>query len=57
MSSNGNGQTGEAAASETSQQAQFNMIAQYIKDLYGLAPEGPGVDDSTINEKADLFPG
>ena len=25
----------------------------YIKDLYGLAPEGPGVDDSTINPKAE----
>ncbi len=25
----------------------------YIRDLYGLAPEGPGVDDSTINEKAE----
>lgn len=25
----------------------------YIKDLYGLAPEGPGVDDSTINVKAE----
>ena len=27
---------------------------QYIKDMYGLAPEGAGVDDSgTINEKAE----
>ena len=27
---------------------------QYIRDMYGLAPEGPGVDDSgTINEKAE----
>lgn len=26
---------------------------QYIKDMYGLAPEGPGVDDSTINVKAE----
>ena len=26
---------------------------QYIKDLYGLAPEGPGVDDSKINRKAE----
>ncbi|MEM1295071.1 MAG: DUF1501 domain-containing protein [Verrucomicrobiota bacterium] len=26
---------------------------QYIKDLYGLAPEGPGVDDSKINPKAE----
>ena len=27
---------------------------QYIQDMYGLAPEGPGVDDSgTINEKAE----
>ena len=26
---------------------------QYIQDLYGLAPEGPGVDDSTINPKAE----
>lgn len=26
---------------------------QYIQDLYGLAPEGPGVDDSTINAKAE----
>ncbi len=26
---------------------------QFIKDLYGLAPEGPGVDDSTINLKAE----
>jgi hypothetical protein len=25
----------------------------YIKDLYGLAPEGPGVNDSTINPKAE----
>ena len=26
----------------------------YIRDMYGLAPEGPGVDDSgTINEKAE----
>ena len=41
MSSNGNGQTGEAAASETSQQAQFNMIAQYIKDLSFENPNAP----------------
>ena len=26
---------------------------QSIKDLYGLAPEGPGVDDSVINRKAE----
>ena len=26
---------------------------QYIKDMYGLAPEGPGVDDSVINIKAE----
>lgn len=26
---------------------------QYIQDLYGLAPQGPGVDDSTINPKAE----
>lgn len=27
---------------------------QYIKDMYGLAPEGPGIDDTgTINEKAE----
>lgn len=26
---------------------------QYIQDLYGLAPEGLGVDDSEINEKAE----
>ncbi len=26
---------------------------QHIKDLYGLAPEGPGVDDSIINIKAE----
>lgn len=27
---------------------------QYIRDMYGLAPEGPGVDDSgVINEKAE----
>ncbi len=26
---------------------------QYIRDMYGLAPEGPGVDDSTINVKAE----
>jgi len=27
---------------------------QYLKDMYGLAPEGPGVDDSGgINEKAE----
>jgi hypothetical protein len=26
---------------------------QYIKDLYGLAPEGPAVDDATINAKAE----
>ena len=26
---------------------------QSIKDLYGLAPEGPGVDDSKINRKAE----
>ncbi|MDM4015603.1 DUF1501 domain-containing protein [Roseiconus lacunae] len=26
---------------------------QYIHDLYGLAPEGPGVDDTNINEKAE----
>lgn len=26
---------------------------QYIKDMYGLAPEGPGVDDSTMNVKAE----
>lgn len=26
---------------------------QYIKTLYGLAPEGPGVDDTTINPKAE----
>src|SRR5690606_6761865 len=27
--------------------------SQSIKDLYGLAPEGPGVDDSVINVKAE----
>jgi len=26
---------------------------QHIQDLYGLAPEGPGVDDSKINVKAE----
>tara|TARA_R110002096_G_scaffold200639_11_gene384709 strand:- start:1160 stop:2596 length:1437 start_codon:yes stop_codon:yes gene_type:complete len=26
---------------------------QHIKDLYGLAPEGPGIDDSKINPKAE----
>ena len=26
---------------------------QYIQDMYGLAPEGPGVDDTTINPKAE----
>ncbi len=26
---------------------------QYIHDLYGLAPEGPGVDDTEINVKAE----
>ena len=27
---------------------------EYIKDMYGLSPDGPGVDDSgTINEKAE----
>lgn len=26
---------------------------QYIKDMYGLAPEGPGVDDSIMNIKAE----
>ncbi len=26
---------------------------QYIHDLYGLAPEGPGVDDTLINPKAE----
>lgn len=26
---------------------------QAIRDMYGLAPEGPGVDDSTINAKAE----
>ena len=26
---------------------------QYIKDMYGLAPEGPGVDDTKINVKAE----
>ncbi|MCB1076383.1 MAG: DUF1501 domain-containing protein [Verrucomicrobiae bacterium] len=26
---------------------------QYIKDLYGLAPEGPGVNDTEINAKAE----
>lgn len=26
---------------------------QYIKDLYGLAPEGPGVADTEINAKAE----
>lgn len=26
---------------------------QYIKDLYGLAPEGPGVDDNVMNIKAE----
>jgi len=26
---------------------------QYIKDMYGLAPEGPAVDDSIINTKAE----
>ncbi|MEQ1842849.1 MAG: DUF1501 domain-containing protein, partial [Verrucomicrobiales bacterium] len=25
----------------------------HIQKLYGLAPEGPGVDDTTINEKAE----
>lgn len=27
--------------------------AQYIKDLYGLAPEGPAVDDQVMNVKAE----
>ncbi|MCA9091123.1 MAG: DUF1501 domain-containing protein [Planctomycetaceae bacterium] len=26
---------------------------KYIQDMYGLAPEGPGVDDTTINRKAE----
>jgi len=26
---------------------------RYIKDLYGLAPEGPGVNDTEINSKAE----
>jgi hypothetical protein len=26
---------------------------QYIQDMYGLAPEGPGVDDSVMNIKAE----
>ena len=26
---------------------------QYLRDLYGLAPEGPGVDDTSINPKAE----
>ncbi len=26
---------------------------KYIKDMYGLSPEGPGVDDSIINVKAE----
>jgi hypothetical protein len=26
---------------------------QYIKDMYGLAPEGPGVADKTMNTKAE----
>ena len=30
-----------------------NGEPQYIKDLYGLAPEGPGVDDSKLNRKAE----
>ena len=29
---------------------------QYIKDMYGLAPEGPGVDDTKINVKAEKTP-
>lgn len=41
MSSNGNGQTEEAAASEDNQQPHFNMIAQYIKDLSFENPNAP----------------
>ncbi|TVP94384.1 MAG: DUF1501 domain-containing protein [Planctomycetaceae bacterium] len=32
---------------------EISQEPQYIQDLYGLAPEGPGVDDSTINAKAE----
>lgn len=30
-----------------------SLEPQHIKDLYGLAPEGPAVDDNTINPKAE----
>lgn len=31
----------------------LNQEPQHIHNLYGLAPEGPGVDDTVMNEKAE----
>lgn len=44
-----------AAAMQLSATDALDVAAepQYIRDLYGLAPEGPGVDDSSINIKAE----
>jgi len=45
-----------AAAMQLSATDALDVASEpgYIKDMYGLAPEGPGIDDSgTINEKAE----
>ena len=44
-----------AAAMQLSATEALNLAdePQYIRDLYGLAPEGPGVDDRQINTKAE----
>jgi len=44
-----------AAAMQLSATEALDLAQEprYIHDLYGLAPEGPGVDDTTINEKAE----
>lgn len=44
-----------AAAMQLSATEALDLAQEprYIQELYGLAPEGPGVDDSTINAKAE----
>ncbi|MBP6602277.1 MAG: DUF1501 domain-containing protein [Verrucomicrobiales bacterium] len=44
-----------AAAMQLSASDALALDAEpaYIKTLYGLAPEGPGVDDTVLNEKAE----
>ena len=44
-----------AAAMQLSASDALDLSSEpaFIKEMYGLAPEGPGVDDSSINEKAE----